>query len=172
MPTPQKEELIANVTAELEKSAGFYLLSFTALSVADMNALRGQVLAAGGRLQVIKNRLIKRALDEPTAAALAADLTGPTILAFCATDPIGPAQVLDKFASDHPSLAFKAGFVEGRVVSGAEALRIAKLPPRNQILAEALAAVQGPASSFVGLLNAAIGELVFVMEAQIDKQGA
>lgn len=172
MPTPQKERLVSEVSAELKDAAGFYLLSFTGLTVEDMNELRGQVRAAGGRLQVIKNRLIKRALTEETAGALEAELHGPTILAFCPDDAIAPAQVLDKFAIEHPGLAFKAGVVEGRLVNAAEALRIAKLPPKNQILAEALAAIQGPASSLVGLLNAAIGELVFVMEAQIDKQGA
>ncbi|NLO73600.1 MAG: 50S ribosomal protein L10 [candidate division WS1 bacterium] len=172
MPTPQKEQLVAEVAEELKQSAGFYLLSFSNLSVAEMSDLRGQVKAAGGRLQVIKNRLIKRALDEETAEALGPQLEGPTILAFCAEDAIGPAQALDKFAADHPGLAFKAGWVEGRVVSSDEAQRIAKLPPREQILAEALAALQGPAASLVGLLNAAIGELVFVMEAQIEKQEA
>jgi large subunit ribosomal protein L10 len=172
MPTPQKEQLVAQVAEELRQSAGFYLLSFSNLSVTEMNDLRGQVKAVGGRLQVIKNRLIKRALDEETAKALGPQLAGPTILAFCAEDAIAPAQVLDKFAADHPGLAFKAGWVEGQVFGSDQVQRIAKLPSREQILAEALSALQGPASALVGLFNAAIGELVFVMEAQIAKQEA
>jgi large subunit ribosomal protein L10 len=172
MPTPKKRQLVSDIAAELQDAAGFYLLSFTGLTVEDMNELRGQVRAAGGRLQVIKNRLIKRALTDEMAGALETELHGPTIMAFCPDDAITPAQILDKFATDHPGLTFKAGLVEGRLVGAADALRIAKLPPKNQILAETLAAIQSPASALVGVLTAAIGELVYVMEAQIDKQGA
>jgi large subunit ribosomal protein L10 len=172
MPTPQKEKIVASAGKNVQDSAGFYLLSFTGLSVADMDGLRGEVLKAGGNLVVIKNRLLKLALGEELTAQLADQLKGPTMVAYCAEDPVGPAQVLSKFADDHPGLALKAGYVEGRVVSAAQALKIATLPPRPYILAETLGAIQSPLSGLVGVLNAAIGELVYVMEAQIDKQGA
>ena len=171
MPTPQKEKIIAVADQKIKDSAGFYLLSFSGLSVADMDGLRGEVLKAGGELAVIKNRLLKRALGEELSAKLADQLKGPTMVAYCAEDPIGPAQLLSKFADDHPGLALKAGYVEGRVVSGAEALKIAALPPRQYILAEALGTIQGPLSDFVGVLTAVIGELVYVVEAKLDKEG-
>ncbi len=172
MPTPQKEQTVAAAAQKISESAAFYLLSFSQLSVADMDGLRGEVLKAGGNLVVTKNRLLKLALGESLSAELAEALTGPTMVAYCATDPVGPAQVLAKFAEDHPGLAIKAGYVDGSVVSAAQAQKIATLPPRPVILAEALSAVQGPLSGLVGVLNAAIGELTYVMEAQIEKQGA
>jgi len=172
MPTPQKEQTVAAATEKVAASAGFYLLNFSGLSVADLDGLRGEVLKSGGNLQVIKNRLLKLALGEELSGKLAESLVGPTMVAFCAEDPIGPAQVLSKFADDHPGLALKAGYVEGRVVTAAEALKIAMLPPRQFILADALGTIQSPLSGLVGILNAAIGELVYVMDAQIEKQGA
>ena len=172
MPTPQKEQIVAAAAENVDKVAGFYLLSFSGLSVADMDGLRGEVLKAGGKLEVIKNRLLKLALGEELSTKLADQLKGPTMVAYCAEDPVAPAQVLSKFADDHPGLALKAGYVEGRVVSGAEALKIAALPPRQFILADALGTIQSPLSGLVGILNAAIGELVYVMDAQIEKQGA
>ena len=172
MPTPQKEQTVAAAGQKVQESAGFYLLSFSGLSVADMNHLRGEVLKSGANLEVIKNRLLKLALGEELSAQLADSLKGPTMVAYCAEDPVAPAQVLSKFAGDHPGLALKAGFVEGRVVTAAEALKIATLPPRQFILAEALGVVQSPLSGLVGVLNAAIGELVYVMQAQLDKQEA
>jgi large subunit ribosomal protein L10 len=172
MPTPQKEATVAAAAQKVADSAGFYLLSFSGLSVADMDHLRGEVLKAGGNLQVIKNRLLKLALGEELSNKLAEALLGPTIVAFCAEDPVGPAQVLSRFADNHPGLALKAGYVQGRVLSAAEALKIATLPPRQFILAEALGVLAAPISGLVGVLNAAIGELVYVMEAQVEKQGA
>ncbi len=172
MPTPQKEQTVAVAAQKVADSAAFYLLSFSELSVSDMDGLRGEVLKSGAHLEVIKNRLLKLALGEELSGQLADSLTGPTMVAYCAEDPVSPAQVLSKFASDHSGLAFKAGFVEGRVVTAAEALKIATLPPRQFILADALGAVQSPLSGLVGVLNAAIGELVYVIEAQLDKQEA
>lgn len=172
MPTPEKEQLVAEVAEKIQQAEAFYLLSFTGLSVSAMNDLRGQVLAAGGRLQVVKNRLLKLALAGQASEGLIEHLTGPTIVAYCAEEPIAPAQALAKFAVDHESLVFKAGFVEGKIVGAAEATRLAKLPPRPQILAETLAAISSPVSGLVGLLNAAVSELVYVMEAAVEKQQA
>jgi large subunit ribosomal protein L10 len=170
MPTPEKEKLVAEVAEELQSSAAYYLVEFSGLSVTDMTELRGKVLEAGGRLLVIKNRLLKLALQDEERQALEEHLVGPTMVAFCPQDPVGPAQAVAQFSDDHPGLALKAGVVEGSPVTGGQAQAIAKLPPKEQILAEALAAVSSPVSGLVGVLNQAIGELVFVMEAYVDKQ--
>ncbi len=173
MPTAEKERLVAEVEQQAREAAGFYLLSFSGLSVSEMNALRGEALKAGARLQVVKNRLLRLALGEELSRALEAQLTGPTMIAYCATDPIGPAQALAKFASEHPGLALKAGYVEGKVLSAAEAAQVAALPPKPMILAEALGAVSAPLQGLVGVVSAALAELVYVMEAAIEKrQGA
>lgn len=172
MPTPEKEQLVAEVAEKIQQAEACYLLSFTGLSVTEMNDLRGQVLAAGGRLQVVKNRLLKLALASQASEGLIEHLTGPTVIAYCEKEPIAPAQALAKFAADHEGLVFKAGFVEGNVIGAEEALRVAKLPPRQQILAEALAGISSPVSSLVGLLNAVVSELVYVLEAAVEKQQA
>lgn len=172
MPTPQKIQTVAQAAEKISESAGFYLLSFSGLSVSDMDHLRGEVLKSGGNLQVIKNRLLKLALGESLSSELADALLGPTMVAFCAQDPVAPAQVLVKFSDEHPGLALKAAYVEGRVLSAAQALQIANLPPRPVILAETLGTLAGPISGLVGILNAAIGELVYVMEAAVEKQQA
>ncbi|HEY3396737.1 MAG TPA: 50S ribosomal protein L10 [Armatimonadota bacterium] len=170
MPTPQKEQLVAQVGVHAKEAAAFYLVSFTGLSVADMNDLRGQVLQAGGNLQVVKNRLIKLALGEDLATQFDADLKGPTLIAFCEADPVGPAQVLSKFGADHPGLVIKAGYVDGSVLNAAQAAKVATLPPREMILAETLGVISSPLSGLVGIFNAAISELVYVMDAAIEKK--
>jgi len=170
MPTAEKERLVAEVGRQVREAAGFYLLSFTGLSVPEMNALREEALKAGARLQVVKNRLLRLALGEELSHALEPQLTGPTMIAYCATDPIGPAQALARFAEEHPGLALKAGYVEGRVLSAEEAARVAALPPKPMILAEALGAVSAPLQGLVGVIGAALAELVYVMEAAIEKQ--
>ena len=170
MPTAQKQQIVTEASTRLAEGAGFYLVSFSGLKVPELEQLRAKVIEAGGELQVIKNRLLKLAIGPELSKALSQHLTGPTMLAYCDRGFVGPAKALMAFANEHPGLSVKGGVVEGRALSSAEVQRIAQLPPREQILAEALGAIASPLSGLVGVLSGAVSQLVYVLEAAIEKQ--
>ena len=170
MPTPEKEALVAQLREDIEASDSFYLAEFSELSVEDMNQLRAQMRGAQARLQVAKNRLLKLALQGTKAESLTEYLTGPTAITFCSDDPLAVAKIFAQFAQQHEAVAIKAGFVEGRVLDGQQATRLAALPPRPQILAELLAQIAAPSAGLIRVLAAAASELVFTLEAVAEKR--
>ena len=170
MPTPEKEALVAQLHQDIEDHPSIYLAEFRGLSVRDMNDLRGRILQAQGRLQVAKNRLLKLALQDTDAQQLTQYLDGPTAIAFCGDDPIAVAKAFASFAQEHEHVAIKAGVVEGRVVDRQQAARIASLPPRLQLLAQALAGLIAPATGLVCLLGAAALSLVLTLQAIADER--
>ncbi len=170
MPTSEKEALVAELRQATEESESIYLADFRHLNVAEMNELRGQILEHQAYLRVAKNRLLKLAFAGTDAEELSKYLTGPTAVAFCESDPIVVAKILTKFGQGHEHLAIKAGLFDGMIFDQEQMVRIAKLPPRDQLLAQLLASLIGPASSLVNLLGAVTSQFVFTLEAVADKR--
>jgi len=172
MPTPQKEALVAELRQATEDSESIYLAEFHHLSVGQMNELRGQILEYQAYLCVAKNRLLKLAFAGTDAEELCEHLIGPTAVAFCQSDSIAVAKVIADFARDHQHLAVKAGLFDGVILDQERMAQIAKLPPRDQLLAQVLAGLIAPASSVVNLLDAITSQFVLTLQAVADKRKA
>lgn len=174
MPTPQKEAIVAELREALENSAGLYLLDFSGIRVNQVNALRGQILEAGGRVFVAKNRLLKLAFAGTAAEGLADVLKGPTAVMFCAADPITPGRAVLDFAKTLTNEAqrweIKAAFVDGVVYDTNRARALASMPPMDEIKGSVVGSIAGPLNALVGTLNGAVSELVYTLQAVADKR--
>lgn len=174
MPTPEKEARVAALKDALAEGNAVYLSDFTAISAAEMNELRGKVIEAGGRIEVVKNRLLKLALADTPGSELVRHLTGPTAVTFCAGDPIGPARAMREFGEglrhERQRWVIKAAFVEGRPFDGESAVALAQLPPVEAIKGSVVGGLAGPLSSLFYTLNAAVSELVFTLQAVAEKR--
>ena len=174
MPTPEKEARVATLRNSIDEAAGVYLCDFSGIPVAMMNDLRGRVLDTGARLEVAKNRLLKLAIADTPQEGLLEHLTGPTAVAYCEHDPIGPARAMKGFAGelrgDAQRWVIKAAFVDGRLFAGEAAQALADLPPLEQIKAAVVGAISGPANTLVHTLNAVLSDLVFTLQAVADKR--
>lgn len=171
IPTQAKKDLVKKVRQALEESHSVYLTAFQGLTVSEANELRGQLLEAGGRMQVVKNRLLRIAMEGTQFEPLADLLTGPNAVTYCGADPIEPLKVLTEFAREHDQPPVKAGMVEGKLVTGEELERLAKVPPRDQLLAEVVGAFASPVSGLVNVLGGVVSDLVYTLQAIADEKG-
>jgi large subunit ribosomal protein L10 len=155
MKRDEKQRKAQELHKDLEKARGVVFSSFEGITVAQDTELRRRLAQAGSTYRVVKNTLIERAAQDTTAAPAAQKLRGTTSLAYTESDPVALAKVISAYAKDHPILVFKAGVVEGRVVSMADLTSIANLPSREALLAKVLylinASAQRTASSIAGV---------------------
>lgn len=170
MPSPEKKAIVAELREAIEDSQSIYLTEFHHLNVSEMNELRGRILDNDAYLQVTKNRLLKLALADTDAQELIEFLSGPTAVAFCQGDPIAIAKVISEFGETHEYIVINAGIVDGRLFDAEEARSLAKLPPRDRLLAELLASIGAPTSGLVNLVDNVVSQFVFVLEAIADKR--
>lgn len=174
MPTPQKEARVAALKERLAQSAGLYLSDFSGIDAAGMARLRNQVSEAGGKVEVVKNRLLKLALAGTDVESLAEHLTGPTAVTFCAEDSMGPGKAMRDFArtltDDKQRWVIKAAFVDGRLFADAQAEALADLPPVEEIRSAAVGGIAGPLNAVVFALNGVMSDLVLTLEAVADKR--
>ncbi|MGH9679346.1 MAG: 50S ribosomal protein L10, partial [Candidatus Acidiferrales bacterium] len=82
------------------------------------------------------------------------NLTGTNSIAFTSTDPVSLAKALTKIAKDVPAYQFRAGVVEGRVLSIAEIQQLASLPSKEELISKIMFLLNAPAQRIASALAA------------------
>ena len=108
--------------------------------------------AAGGKYRVVKNTLAERAGAGTPAEALLKNLKGTNSIAYTQTDPVALAKALTKIAKDVPAFQFRAGIVEGRVLSIAEIQQLASLPSKEELISKIMFLLSAPAQRIASAL--------------------
>ena len=144
----QKEEEVSSL-AEKIKNAKFVLLTdYRGISVGEVTELRNTLRNANSEYKVIKNNIIKRALDANGESALDEALEGPVALVIGNEDYLEPSKVIYNFTKDHDFYKIKGGVIEGKVMTAEEIITLAKLPSRQELLGMLAGGLLGTISKF------------------------
>jgi large subunit ribosomal protein L10 len=150
----EKQQDLDKLKTELTKVSTVILTTFQGITVENDTKLRRAVQAAGGKYQVVKNTLAERAAAGTSAEGLLKNLSGANSIAFTNTDPVALAKALTKIAKDVPAFQFRAGLVEGRVISIAEIQQLANLPSKEELISKVMFLLNAPAQRVAMALNA------------------
>jgi len=162
-----KHKRAAELHELLAKARTVILSGFEGLTVAQDAELRRKVAEVGAKYQVVKNSLIERAAQGTPAEPAARKLRGTTSLAYTEADPVALARVLTSYAKEHPALVFRAGVVEGRVVSLEDVAQVASLPAREQLFSKVLFLIDVPARRVAGTLAGVARNLAYVLQQAV-----
>lgn len=166
-----KEAFVEEFRERLEQATVVYLTDFSGLDVKSMTVLREQLRENGAEYVVAKNRLVRRAMEGTDLPDLGDSLTGPTGVVFGHDDVVAAAKVLTEFAKDHDDRpAFKLGILDNKILDGAQLDRLAKLPPKDQLLAELAGALQAPMAALAGAMEGKLQEMAGLLDALKAKQ--
>ena len=167
MKKDEKQKLVEALHAELSKARSIILSGFEGIKVADDTELRRKVAQTGAKYKVVKNSLVERATAGTAAEAVAAKLKGTTALAFTESDPVALVKVLTTFAKGNPALVFRAGVVEGRVVSLSEFASLATMPSLQSLRAKVLFLIQAPAQRLAMSVAGVARNLAVVLDQAV-----
>jgi large subunit ribosomal protein L10 len=168
----EKASAIERMKGSFTSTPHVILTAFQGLGANQANELRRRVRGAGGRFEVLKNRLAKRAAAGTPIAPLVDRFSGPCALASHRSDAVLLAKTLSEFSKDNPQLELVAGIIDARdVVDGKDVKRLASLPGLNELRAQLLSLIQTPATSLVRLLGTPGTQLARVLDAHAEKQG-
>lgn len=155
---------------QLEEHETIYLTDFTGLNVKAMTDFRARLRAAGVGYRVVKNTLMRRALEGLDLPDLSDHLDGPTALVLSGPDPVAPAKVIKEFAREHEDRpVVKIGVVDRRPVAPDEIRRMADLPSRDELLGSIAGGLTAAAGGMVGVLNALMRDIASMIE-QVGKR--
>jgi len=150
----EKQQDLDKLKTELAKVSTVILSTFQGISVENDTKLRRAVQAVGGKYKVVKNTLAERAGAGTAAESLLKNLSGTNSIAYTQADPVALAKALTKIAKDVPAFQFKAGVVEGRVISISEIQQLANLPSKEELIGKVMFLLNAPAQRIASALNA------------------
>lgn len=171
MPTPEKAAAIDELAEKLGRSKLAVVTDYRGLTVRDLATLRRSLRPFQVEYSVAKNTLLRIAAERSGLEVAEGLLEGPTAVAFCYDDVVGPAKALSDFARTSRILNVRGGILDGKPVGAEDITRLATIPPIEQLRAEVVGAISGPASSLVGVLNGVLQQLVGTLEARNEQMG-
>lgn len=172
MPTQEKVNQVAEITEQFQASAGCWFIDARGLTVKEVQELRRNIREADGHMHVYKNKLAARALADLELPEMPEVLAGPTAFVFCNNDVAAPAKAVKDFMKEHQALEFKGGLVDGAAVSVEDALKIAELPSKEQLIAMLLSTMQAPLTGLARVCNGPVESLARAIKAIAEKQAA
>jgi len=138
-----KKEQVQVLVEELKNAKSAVVVNVIGLTVAEVSELRTNLYNAGCKLRVIKNNIIRRAVNEAGYEGLDELLVGPNAVAF-SNDTQSAAKVMYEFAKENEKVEIKAGVVEGEVFDAKELKVLATLPGKEGMVAMLLSVLQAP----------------------------
>lgn len=165
----QKYEDVEALRKELEQNPHLFVASFQKLTVQQDFELRKTVRGAGGNYKVVKNNLAAKASEGTPAAPALNNLAGMTSIAYTITDPVALAKALTTYAKANPTLTFKAGVVEGRVIDVKSIGDLASLPSRDELLAKVLFLINASAQRLVTAIGGVGRNLAVVVDQGVKE---
>ncbi|MCX7983596.1 MAG: 50S ribosomal protein L10 [Bacteroidetes bacterium] len=173
MKRSEKEAIIAEVAERASRAVALYFADFTGLTVAEETELRREFRKSGVEYTVVKNTLIRKALEQLQGYDHVLDkFVGPTGVAFAYDDPSAPAKVIKKFTERTGKFKLKAAVIEKQLYDGSKLDELASMPGRKEIMASIVGSIQAPASGIVNAINAVMRDLVLVLDAIEKKKAA
>jgi large subunit ribosomal protein L10 len=166
----EKQQDLERLKTELAKVSTVILTTFQGITVENDTKLRRAVQAAGGKYQVVKNTLAERAGAGTPAEGLLKNLKGTNSIAYTAADAVALAKALTKIAKDVPAFQFRAGVVEGRVISIAEIQQLANLPSKEELISKIMFLLNAPAQRVAMVLNALPRNVAVVVSEAIKSE--
>lgn len=142
-----KKAVVAEVSAQVANAQTIAVAEYRGIAVSDLTGLRAKAREAGVYLRVLKNTLVRRAIDGTPFAGLGDQLTGPLIYGI-SEDPVAAAKVLNDFAKGNDKLVLKGGSYAGKTLDQAGVQALASIPSREELLARLLGVMQAPVSGF------------------------
>ncbi len=166
----EKETLVSELHKSFSDAKIVILTDYKGLDVTSMTKLRRNLSESGIKYRVAKNTLLIRASSDTDAAILEEHFKGSTAIALSDDDVVAPAKILFDFAKENKKLEIKVGVMDGKFLDSSSIEKLAKLPPREELLSHVLRALNGVPTSFVRVLSGSLTNLLNVLNAIKEKK--
>lgn len=150
----QKEEEVNKLAEKLKEAKVILLTDYRGINVADVTKLRTDLRNVNSEYKVIKNNIVKRALNVNGENGLDELLEGPTAVIIGTEDYLEPSKVIYNFTKNNEFYKIKGGIIDGKVMTAEEIITLAKLPSRQELMAKLAGALLGNITKLAVALDA------------------
>ena len=155
MKKSEKFEIIGSLTEQINAASHFYLTDIESLNASDTSALRRLCNKQEVRLVVVKNKLLRKAIEasDKNAEELYDVLKGNTSIMFC-ENANTPAKLIKDFKKKHKKPILKGAYVQESVYVGENQLDVLiSIKSKNELIGEVIGLLQSPIKNVLGGLQ-------------------
>ena len=173
MTKEQKQSMIDDLSKSLDDNSVIYITDISELDAAATSALRRQCFAKNIKLSVVKNTLLKKAMENVQGkdfTELYDVLPGPTAIMLSDTGNL-PAKLIKDFRKKNPKPVLKGAFVEESVYIGDEQLTsLVDIKSKDELLGEIVGLLQSPAKNVVSALTSGKSTIAGLVKTLSEKE--
>ena len=167
----QKQAVVAEVAKQVAGAQAIITAENRGMKVADVTQLRAKARASGVYFRVVKNTLVRRAVENTPFAALSDRMVGPLAYGI-GPDPVAVAKVLNDFAKGNEKFVITGGAMPGQMMTAKQIAALAALPSREELIAKLLGTMQAPVAKLVRTMNEVPARFVRTLAAVRDAKQA
>lgn len=168
----EKAAIIEQVRSKAAEASIVVVTDFKGMSVEELTALRVKIRQAGGEYLVVKNTLARIALSDTTHAVISGNFKENCAIALGFSDPVAVAKAVSDFAKDSKLFAIRCGSLEGKALSQSDVDALAKMPSKEQLIAQALGTMNQIPTGLVSLMANMIRPLLYALKDLESKKAA
>lgn len=148
-----KAEQIENIKKSVQEAKSFVIVEYEGINVEQDTKLRADFRANNVKYQVLKNRLVKRALNELGYNEFDNYLEKTTAIAFANGDELAAAKVVADNAKTVKALKAKCGLLDGKFIDANVVNQIANIPSKDILLCQLCGVLQSGISGLARALS-------------------
>jgi len=160
---------VENLAKTLKSAQTIVLTNYKGLNVSQMTKLRSLVKKAGGKFLVIKNTLLKKALEK-ASLPLPEGLTGPTALLIGLENDTQPIKAVFNFSKEEGLPVFKSGLFQNKAIKKEEVEKLGMLPGKEELLAKLLGLIKAPSYRLAFCLSSNQQKLVYILDQKAQSK--
>ena len=168
----EKAASIEQVRSRAAEASIVVVTDFKGMSVEELTALRVKIRQAGGEYYVVKNTLARIALSDTTHAVISGNFKENCAIALGFSDPVAVAKAVSDFAKDSKLFGVRCGSLEGKALSQSDVDALAKMPSKEQLIAQALGTMNQIPTGLVSLMANMIRPLLYALKDLESKKAA
>ena len=168
----EKSVIIDNLTTDLNAAKHFYITDTSELNAEQTSNLRRKCFESEVRLLVVKNTLLKKALEksEGDFEELYNVLVDSTSIMFSEAGNV-PAKLIKEFRKTLEIPILKAAYVEESIYIGDEQLdSLASIKSKDELLADLLTLLMSPATNLASALQSSGSKLAGALKTLSEKE--
>lgn len=172
MTREEKNIELQRLTEQIAGLSSFFLADSSTLNVEKVNALRGLCFEKGVQIKVVKNTLLRKALEasENDFQQLIPLLNGPTSLMF-SEQPKTSAKVIKQFREDNDKPVLKGAYIDGSFYIGDNTLNeLASLKSKEELLGDVIGLLQAPAVNLISALSSGGTKIHGILQTLSEKE--
>jgi large subunit ribosomal protein L10 len=167
----KKQAVVAEVAKQIAGAQAIIMAENRGMKVAAMTQLRAKARASGVYFRVVKNTLVRRAVEQTPFATMADKMVGPLAYGI-GPDPVAVAKVLNDFAKGNEKFVITGGALPGQLMTAKQIAALAALPSREELIAKLMGTLQAPVAKLVRTMNEVPAKFVRTLAAVRDARPA